>query len=135
MLLLKCLSMPPFYFSLGHPAHLTSCLGYTIECRERKARTGRNPQTQQPLEIPATVTPGFTPGKSFKDIVKAGKDGGGAATKKASTPKQPAKAAAKAAPKARFGNVLGTQGEEAKQAGTPKPASKAAPKMRFGKYI
>ena len=127
-----------------------SCSSFIVDCRERKARTGRNPQTQQPLEIPATVTPGFTPGKSFKDTVKAGKDGGGAATRKAAAPKAAApKAAAKqaAAPKARFGTVQGSKAGEGttstskanttKQApkDSAKEASKAAPKMRFGRYI
>lgn len=40
-------------------------------CRDRKARQGRNPQTQESMMLPATVAPGFTPGKAFKDTVKA----------------------------------------------------------------
>ncbi|DBA92827.1 TPA: hypothetical protein ACH3X1_003009 [Trebouxia sp. C0004] len=42
-----------------------------FERRDRRARQGRNPKTQELISIPATVTPGFTPGKAFKDTVKA----------------------------------------------------------------
>ncbi|DBB13565.1 TPA: hypothetical protein ACH3X3_000599 [Trebouxia sp. C0006] len=42
-----------------------------FERRDRRARQGRNPKTQESISIPATVTPGFTPGKAFKDTVKA----------------------------------------------------------------
>ena len=34
------------------------------------ARTGRNPETHEVLQIPETVRPRFTPGKVFKDAVK-----------------------------------------------------------------
>jgi DNA-binding protein HU-beta len=36
---------------------------------ERAARTGRNPQTGETLEISAAKTVKFTPGKNFKDAV------------------------------------------------------------------
>lgn len=39
--------------------------------RSRKARKGRNPKTGAAIEIAATVTPGFSAGKQFKDAVKA----------------------------------------------------------------
>lgn len=42
----------------------------SFDKRERQARKGRNPQTGKELEIPATVVPGFKPGKEFKDVVK-----------------------------------------------------------------
>ena len=42
----------------------------SFEARSRKARTGRNPQTGEPIEIPATVSPAFTPGKAFSEAVK-----------------------------------------------------------------
>lgn len=42
-----------------------------FERRDRRARQGRNPKTQESISISATVTPGFTPGRAFKDIVKA----------------------------------------------------------------
>lgn len=41
----------------------------TFEVRERKARTGRNPKTNQPLEIPAKRVPGFKVGKEFSEAV------------------------------------------------------------------
>lgn len=42
----------------------------TFESRERSARTGRNPQTGEPLAIEAKTVPAFKPGKGFKDAVK-----------------------------------------------------------------
>lgn len=41
----------------------------TFKVGERAERTGRNPKTGEPLTIPATKTPKFIPGKSFKEIV------------------------------------------------------------------
>ncbi|MCM2973254.1 MULTISPECIES: HU family DNA-binding protein [Larsenimonas] len=38
--------------------------------RERAARTGKNPQTGQALEIPASKTVAFKPGKKLKDAVQ-----------------------------------------------------------------
>ncbi len=40
-----------------------------FEVRERQARKGRNPQTGDPIEIAASKTPAFKPGKSLKDLV------------------------------------------------------------------
>lgn len=37
---------------------------------ERSARKGRNPQTGEEIEIPASVVPTFKAGKSLKDAVK-----------------------------------------------------------------
>ncbi|EOT39006.1 MULTISPECIES: HU family DNA-binding protein [Enterococcus] len=42
----------------------------TFETRKRAARKGRNPQTGEEIEIPASVTPAFKPGKQLKDAVK-----------------------------------------------------------------
>ena len=42
----------------------------TFETRKRAARKGRNPQTGEEIEIPASVTPAFKPGKKLKDAVK-----------------------------------------------------------------
>ncbi|MGX7092596.1 HU family DNA-binding protein [Hutsoniella sourekii] len=42
----------------------------TFEVRERAARKGRNPQTGEEIEIPATKVPGFKAGKGLKDAVK-----------------------------------------------------------------
>lgn len=41
----------------------------TFTRRQRNARTGRNPQTGQSIQIPASKTVGFKPGKSLKDAV------------------------------------------------------------------
>lgn len=42
----------------------------TFETTERAARTGRNPQTGETLDIPASKSPKFKAGKAFKDAVK-----------------------------------------------------------------
>jgi DNA-binding protein HU-beta len=39
----------------------------TFEVRERPARTGRNPQTKEEIEIPASRTAAFKAGKALKD--------------------------------------------------------------------
>jgi DNA-binding protein HU-beta len=41
----------------------------TFEVRERAARTGRNPQTGQEMQVAASKAPAFKAGKSFKDSV------------------------------------------------------------------
>lgn len=41
----------------------------SFELRERSARTGLNPQTKKPIDIPATTVPVFKAGKAFKDAV------------------------------------------------------------------
>ena len=41
----------------------------TFEVRERPARTGRNPQTKEEIEIPASRTAAFKAGKALKDAV------------------------------------------------------------------
>lgn len=38
-----------------------------FEVRERAARKGRNPQTGEEIEIPASRVPAFKPGKALKD--------------------------------------------------------------------
>ena len=43
----------------------------TFETSERAARTGRNPQTGETIEIKASTSPKFKAGKAFKDIVNA----------------------------------------------------------------
>lgn len=42
----------------------------TFEVRERKARTGRNPQTGAEIQIPAAKVPAFKAGKALKDAVE-----------------------------------------------------------------
>lgn len=41
----------------------------TFETRHRPARKGRNPQTKQEIDIPATTAPAFKAGKALKDAV------------------------------------------------------------------
>ena len=41
----------------------------TFKVTNRKARTGRNPQTGNELKIPAKNVPSFRPGKALKDAV------------------------------------------------------------------
>lgn len=41
----------------------------TFEVSERAARTGRNPQTGEEMEIPASKAPKFKAGKALKDMV------------------------------------------------------------------
>jgi DNA-binding protein HU-beta len=41
----------------------------TFSVKDRPARTGRNPQTGQPIEIAAARIPNFKAGKALKDAV------------------------------------------------------------------
>ena len=40
-----------------------------FEVKERSARMGRNPQTKEPIEIPASRAATFSAGKALKDAV------------------------------------------------------------------
>ncbi len=42
----------------------------TFSVSQRKARTGRNPQTGEAIKIPATKVPVFKAGKNLKDAIK-----------------------------------------------------------------
>ena len=42
----------------------------TFEVRDRAARTGRNPQTGEELQIAASKVPAFKAGKELKEAVK-----------------------------------------------------------------
>ena len=42
----------------------------TFSVSKRKARTGRNPRTGEPIKIAARKTPKFTAGRAFKDAIK-----------------------------------------------------------------
>lgn len=47
-----------------------SLVGFgTFAIKERAARTGRNPQTGQPIEISAAKVPSYKAGKALKDAV------------------------------------------------------------------
>jgi len=53
----------------GEKVHL---IGFgTFEVRERAARIARNPQTGEPVEVPATRVPAFKAGKGLKEACKA----------------------------------------------------------------
>ncbi len=41
----------------------------TFEVRERAARVGKNPRTNEEIQIPASKSPVFKPGKALKDSV------------------------------------------------------------------
>lgn len=42
----------------------------SFEVRERAARKGRNPQSGEEIEIPATKAPAFKVAKALKDAIK-----------------------------------------------------------------
>jgi len=42
----------------------------TFSCSKRKASTGRNPRTGEPMQIKASAQPKFRPGKVLKDAVQ-----------------------------------------------------------------
>ena len=47
-----------------------SLVGFgTFQVKDRAARTGRNPQTGEPIQIKASRAPGFKAGKALKDAV------------------------------------------------------------------
>jgi DNA-binding protein HU-beta len=47
-----------------------SLAGFGVfEPKERAPRVGRNPKTNEVVEIPATRSPKFKPAKAFKDLV------------------------------------------------------------------
>ena len=47
-----------------------SLVGFgTFEVRKRKARTGINPKTKEPIKIPASKAPAFKAGKAFKEAI------------------------------------------------------------------
>lgn len=41
----------------------------TFETRKRSARSGRNPQTGETIEIPETIVPAFKPGNKLKEAI------------------------------------------------------------------
>ena len=43
----------------------------TFEVREKKARTGKNPRTGEPMEIAASKAPAFKAGKLLKEKVNS----------------------------------------------------------------
>ncbi|TNH03086.1 HU family DNA-binding protein [Testudinibacter sp. TR-2022] len=52
----------------GDPVQL---IGFgTFKVNQRQARTGRNPQTGQEIQIAAAKVPAFVSGKALKDAIK-----------------------------------------------------------------
>ncbi|MCL6577666.1 HU family DNA-binding protein [Kyrpidia sp.] len=48
-----------------------SLTGFGVfEVRERAARTARNPQTGEPIEVPASKAPAFKAGKGLKEACR-----------------------------------------------------------------
>ncbi len=45
-----------------------------LKPQERAERIGRNPQTNEPITIPAAKVPGFKAGQTLKDAVQIKKD-------------------------------------------------------------
>jgi DNA-binding protein HU-beta len=66
----------------------------------RKARTGRNPQTGEAIKIPARTVVRFRIGKAAKDMILGGTAGRNGKAKAKAAPKAKAKAAPKAKAKA-----------------------------------
>ena len=94
---------------------------------DRKARTGRNPQTGETVQIKATKLPKFRPGAEFKAVVSGAKKAAPAkkAAKKAPAKKAPAKKApAKKAP---------AKKAPAKKAPAKKAPAKKAPAKKAAK--
>jgi len=52
----------------GDKVALTGFGTFTVS--ERKARIGRNPRTGESINIPASKSPKFSAGKSFKEAIK-----------------------------------------------------------------
>ncbi|MCP4476030.1 MAG: HU family DNA-binding protein [Gammaproteobacteria bacterium] len=46
---------------------------FQLEIKKRKARKGRNPQTGEPIKIPASKFIAFKAGKTFKDYINGKK--------------------------------------------------------------
>lgn len=55
--------------ALGEGEQVTLIGFGTFTVKERAARTGRDPRTGEPMDISASKTPTFKPGKSLKDAV------------------------------------------------------------------
>jgi len=76
----------------------------SFSATQRTARTGRNPQTGEPVKIPASRAVKFSPGSALKEFMKTSGTAkkSGAAKKKAAAPTKKASAAsAKKAPAAK----------------------------------
>jgi DNA-binding protein HU-beta len=94
--------------------------------RDRAARIARNPQTGEPVNVPAKRVLKFTAGRTLKDAVGAPKRGGAkkAAAKKSTAKKAPAKKAAPAK------KVVAKKTVAKKSVAKKSPVKKAAAKKR-----
>jgi DNA-binding protein HU-beta len=102
---------------------------------DRKARTGRNPQTGEAVQIKATKLPKFRPGAEFKAVVSGAKKA--APAKKAPAKKAPAKKApAKKAPakKAPAKKAPAKKAPAKKAPAKKAPAKKATKKRLFWSF-
>ena len=99
---------------------------------DRKARTARNPQTGEAVQVKATKLPKFRPGAEFKAVVSGAKK---AAPKKAAPKKAaPKKAAAKKAPaKKAPAKKAPAKKAPAKKAPAKKAPAKKAPAKKAAK--
>jgi DNA-binding protein HU-beta len=93
-----------------------------FKIRDRAARIARNPQTGEPVKVPAKRVLKFIAGKPLKDAVAAPRRGG-AAKKSAPAKKKTAPAARKTAPAAR-------KAAPAARKAAPAARKKAAPAAR-----
>jgi len=84
----------------------------TFEKRHRGARTGKNPQTGEPVKIKATNTVAFKPGKTLRELINVSSDA-------------PAKAAGKADAKA-SGKTAAQPAGKAKAASSGKASSRVS---------
>ena len=98
----------------------------SFSATQRTARTGRNPQTGEPVKIPASRAVKFSAGSALKEFMKSsGSAKKGAAKKKAAAP---TKAAAKKAPAASAKKAPAAKASAPKKA--PAKKSAAATKKR-----
>ena len=75
-------------------------IGFGIfEAVERGARVGRNPKTGEEINIPATVSPKFKPGKTLKDAIASNNAPKTAAKSKKDIPVKEKVAKSKSKPK------------------------------------
>ncbi len=100
----------------------------SFSATQRTARTGRNPQTGEPVKIPASRAVKFSAGSALKEFMKSsGSAKKGAAKKKAATP---TKAATKKAPAAKATVKKAPAAKAAAPKKAPAKKSAAATKKR-----
>jgi DNA-binding protein HU-beta len=100
----------------------------SFSATQRTARTGRNPQTGEPVKIPASRAVKFSAGSALKDFMKStGTRKSGAAKKKAAAPGKTAAKQSSAAKKAPAKKAPAKKASAAKATAAKKtPAKKSA---------